>query len=456
MKKSILILLAITSTFYSFAQNSVGIGTSSPNSSAALDITSTTKGLLIPRMTGVQKNAIASPATGLLVFDTDSKAIWTYDGAAWKNLNASSGGGNFSLPFAQTINTAVSSLQINNQGNGAAIEGASSNELGIGIHAKTSGNYGWSLLATSSRPGANSIYAAADSGAVFHGENNFTGNTNTLMSLTNRGLAKTVTVQLSNSNSTSANMQIAGNNQGEQLLIYQTNTFNGKPAVSINNSGMGEGIKISSTTGTGLLAISASGTALEVNGKIKIAGGNTNPTKGAVLNSDAAGFATWKPSRIGFSSHTAPVQATIIPNGSIGSRLQFAVEDFDLDNNFYSYTGAEDSYNSSGFFAPVSGYYFFGAECQLSVSGSQFHQGKIRLACENRNTGTSLISSSIGNMINYSTWAEMLLSTSGFCHLNAGERVTVRVEQFNTNELPANIANTYKEARFYGYLVFAD
>lgn len=47
------------------AQSGVGIGTTTPNASAALDVTSTTKGLLIPRMTTAQRTAIASPAAGL-------------------------------------------------------------------------------------------------------------------------------------------------------------------------------------------------------------------------------------------------------------------------------------------------------------------------------------------------------------------------------------------------------
>jgi len=64
------------------ATGNVGIGTTSPNSSALLDLTSTTKGLLVPRMTEAQKNAIATPATGLLIYETDTATTGTYAGQA--------------------------------------------------------------------------------------------------------------------------------------------------------------------------------------------------------------------------------------------------------------------------------------------------------------------------------------------------------------------------------------
>lgn len=50
---------------------SVGINTTSPHGSAVLDVSSTTKGILVPRMTTAQRTAIDTPAIGLLVFDTD-------------------------------------------------------------------------------------------------------------------------------------------------------------------------------------------------------------------------------------------------------------------------------------------------------------------------------------------------------------------------------------------------
>jgi hypothetical protein len=68
---------------------SVSIGSSSPpDASAILDLQSTTKGLLPPRMTTTQRTAITSPANGLVVYDTDVKALFVFDGtgSTWKQL----------------------------------------------------------------------------------------------------------------------------------------------------------------------------------------------------------------------------------------------------------------------------------------------------------------------------------------------------------------------------------
>ena len=65
----------------------VGIGTTTPNATSQLDISSTTKGALMPRMTAAQKNAIASPATGLLVYQTDQNSgFYFFNGVSWNNL----------------------------------------------------------------------------------------------------------------------------------------------------------------------------------------------------------------------------------------------------------------------------------------------------------------------------------------------------------------------------------
>lgn len=66
---------------------SVGIGTTTPDASAILDLTSTSQGFMTPRMTTLDKNSIVSPATSLLLFDTTQNLFSYWDGAAWVNLN---------------------------------------------------------------------------------------------------------------------------------------------------------------------------------------------------------------------------------------------------------------------------------------------------------------------------------------------------------------------------------
>ena len=85
MKQFIITIFIICSFHFLQAQN-VGIGTSTPNSSAVLDVNSTTKGLLIPRMNTGQRTGIAGPVAGLMVYDTDFKEYYHHDGTTWKKV----------------------------------------------------------------------------------------------------------------------------------------------------------------------------------------------------------------------------------------------------------------------------------------------------------------------------------------------------------------------------------
>jgi len=81
MKKVSKIILAFTvilfASFTSSAIAQTGINTHTPDASAALEVNSPANntGLLMPRLTTVQKNAISNPATGLIVYDTTSKCV---------------------------------------------------------------------------------------------------------------------------------------------------------------------------------------------------------------------------------------------------------------------------------------------------------------------------------------------------------------------------------------------
>ena len=89
-----LIITAMIAVFHLDAQNtfpttgSVGIGTVSPSASALLEMQSTNKGILIPRMTAAQRNAIATPSTGLLIYQTNSTpGFYFYNGLAWAQIS---------------------------------------------------------------------------------------------------------------------------------------------------------------------------------------------------------------------------------------------------------------------------------------------------------------------------------------------------------------------------------
>ncbi|MDW7997063.1 MAG: hypothetical protein RMJ46_05220, partial [Bacteroidota bacterium] len=73
-----IIALVVLGVGVVIAQQNVGIGTNAPHSSALLDLESTTQGLLVPRMTQAQRNAIASPATGLIIYQTDNNPGFYY------------------------------------------------------------------------------------------------------------------------------------------------------------------------------------------------------------------------------------------------------------------------------------------------------------------------------------------------------------------------------------------
>lgn len=83
--KKITYLFFLFVTTISFSQ--IGIGTTSPDASSALDLSSINSGLLIPRMIESERVGITNPAEGLLVYQTDATAgFYYYDGSTWAGL----------------------------------------------------------------------------------------------------------------------------------------------------------------------------------------------------------------------------------------------------------------------------------------------------------------------------------------------------------------------------------
>lgn len=119
----------------------VGIGTVTPNASSALEIASTTAGLLAPRMTATQKTAIASPATGLLIYQTDGTAgFYYFNGTAWVpfgSLGWSLTGNAGTTPASNFLGTTDAQDLVIKANNTEAIRVKNGGNVGIGNSVPT-------------------------------------------------------------------------------------------------------------------------------------------------------------------------------------------------------------------------------------------------------------------------------------------------------------------------------
>ena len=118
----------------------VGIGTPTPSTKAALEIAATNKGLLIPRLTGTQRANITSVPQGLLIYQTDyPEGFWYYGGGSWLYLNPSA---TLTLPYAGSSSSNSPSFAATNAGPGVALSGTASNSsysLGAIVGQNTNG-----------------------------------------------------------------------------------------------------------------------------------------------------------------------------------------------------------------------------------------------------------------------------------------------------------------------------
>ena len=97
-----IVFISLLQSFEGKAQVTIG-SSAAPHSSAVLDLQSTTRGFLPPRMTSAQRNAIGTPAPGLVVFDTDMNQLFLFDGAQWLPLSAGAAGNSLIAPQQSQI-----------------------------------------------------------------------------------------------------------------------------------------------------------------------------------------------------------------------------------------------------------------------------------------------------------------------------------------------------------------
>lgn len=382
MKKLTLLFTLFFTAFYINAQNvAINNDGTSAATSAMLDVKSTTKGFMMPRMTSAQRGAIVSPTLGLLVFDTDTKTIWAYNGSSWANLSGAGGGG-LTLPYENTAAVAGPAFKITNTG--AAIQGISSN---------------------------------------------------------------TSTSAISGSNNSVGGIGVIGS------------TSNASGLGVVGQSNVGTGVFGNSIDGVGVKASSTNGLALQVNGNVKIAGGNTNPGEGKILTSDASGNAVWKTNKIAFRGFDINQYYLTIPALS-SQKIHYAFQNYDFGDNFTPYElSASAPANASTFVVPIDGVYHFDASVDLRYAEGNFDAYTDIWLMLERNGVTSELASETGkrarpSAVHANDYTFYNLKVAGDFLLFPGDKVYIKVYQSNPDLLTATMLGGNDKA-FTGHLVVA-
>ncbi|PSL24578.1 exosporium glycoprotein BclB-related protein [Dyadobacter jiangsuensis] len=234
LKGTLLTALFVLLTFSVQAQ--VGIGTISPNASAQLDVQSTTKGLLAPRMTVAERNLIASPATGLLIFQTDSTpGFYYYNGTAWVPFVSTTAGGGAIIPYASgtpAVLTTVLGGLLNTR-----------TVMGFGISAPGISVVGGIINATNL---TNMAFSVPRDGVI----TSIAGNFSTTAALALVGSTITIRAQLYSAPAGSNNFTLV---PGASVNLAPPMT--GILAIGTTSSGTTTGLSIPVTAGTRLLLV---------------------------------------------------------------------------------------------------------------------------------------------------------------------------------------------------------
>jgi len=309
MKKNIPVLLVLLLTNIVKAQVKIG-GVGVPVSSAMLEIETTTRGFLAPRLTFVQRNAIASPATGLLIYQTDfASGYYYYNGASWVGIAGSAA--DLLLPFSKSQSSSAAPLFLLNntsvtggdgaiQGFSASTEGSATAIRGV-ISSSSPGGFSTALRGINngtgglgvgvwgSQGGAGwGVYGVTPDGLGVYGNATGAGYGVFANSSTGTGLYAT------SSTGSPANFTITNNANTNEVISASTNGAGN--VIEVNTTGTGHGVNAVSTSGFGLRGTgnSISGAGLvaynNAGGEANVGITNSNIAGAVVGRNDGGGY----------------------------------------------------------------------------------------------------------------------------------------------------------------------
>ncbi len=302
---------------------SVGIGNTFPSASSLVEITSTTKGILIPRMTTAQRTAIGVPATGLLVYDNTVNSFYFYNGSAWVQIQNAGGSGDWTL----SGNTLTGAPTTPNEWMGSA----SSHDLIF----KTSNIERMRILSSGNVSISNIVNTAG--GAAAAPAYSFSSNTNTGMFLNGGNLGFSVAGSLilelqGGTNATQAYGQIRGiaGNQGTPSFAFSTSTTTGMFNPVANQLAF-------TTLGAERMRIDAAG---------NVGIGITAPTqKLHILGNEAAGGRVFLKLDNDNASVDASVGLSLVAGSSAGSSLNNWALEYTATPGLAGFGGLQDNGN---------------------------------------------------------------------------------------------------------------
>lgn len=286
------------------AKAQTGIGTLTPDASAQLDVTSTNKGVLVPRMTTAQRTAIVTPADGLLVYDTNTKTFWfNKTGSGWTQIS----GGGFTIPYASVENNAGTLFALTNDGDGTSLEGTNNTTtssiaavrgivsatapggFAAGVRGINNGTGGLGIGVWGSQAGSGwGVYGTTPAGLGVYGNSSGAGYGVYANSNTGTGLQATST------NGIAAAMSIFNNANNNNVLT--ANTVGNGDVISVTTTGTGKGVIANTAGGFAVQGITSNQTSAGVVGDNTgageaIVGRNTSNIAGAVVGrNDGGGY----------------------------------------------------------------------------------------------------------------------------------------------------------------------
>ncbi len=406
------------------ASGSVGIGTTTPNASSLLDITSTTKGILLPRMTMAQRDAIASPVKGLLIYQTTgTNGLYYYSGSAWTSVTprnfwslSGNAGTNPATNFIGTTDAKSLVFKVNGQKAGlidysTCCSGTRNTAFGqIALNSLTSGAdntaTGYGALYTNSTGNQNVAYGKY---ALF----NTNANDNTAygfnaMFFNTSGASNTaIGITALQNNTTGSNNVAVGN-------YALGNNFTGS-----NNTAIGAAAQVGAPDLTNATAIGANASvnisnALVLGNNVNVGIGTTSPK--AKLDVSGAGTFDGNSLSVGNTTGLANERVMLYYDGTVARARLNTVSNVSLG---FGTSGVndrvlidKDGNVGIGLAAPI-------AKLHLSVNGTNAYQG---LAITSTISGgkTLTINQGTAGKLNFTNPGVVDLMTMDFTSQNVG------------------------------------